>query len=329
MRQPVEGYGNWFADQPEGKAHLEFFLDSPAYVDVNVVERYDLGHVYEVNNATNECFEKSTIGSMPPLWAWLAEAANRGHRDFHGHQCEVWEWKIATLTLAACFDHNNYPLVLAKEYGTNDYEVFLFTTFSPHKPSPSSFDVPPVCTKVPTPKRFRMPNAGAPVISDQFESRILVEFSGAHGVSRGDGFWLSDRSSGKARQFYDLQDSVRTVHVDVLERYDRQMIYIVDDVDQGCHKRPTNTTHMPSPWEWVKYAKNVGHQDFHGFYCDVWQASFSGINLSLCVDITDSTHPLIFVEARSRHEFAAWQFDDFTPRAPSSPRAFDIPSVCA
>jgi len=327
-RPVVRGSGTWDVDQPAGKSHLVMDLITPAYVDVDVIERYDLGHFYEVNNASNSCFEKSLVGSMPPVWGWLVEAVNRGHRDFHGHHCEVWEWKIATITLAACFSGNT-PLAFAKEYSSSDYEAFLFTSFQNVKPADSKFAVPGTCTRVSEPKPFKMPSVGVPILSDSFESRILTEIQDSHGLLRGEGAYLMDVPSGKGRQFYDLEYSEGMVRVDALERYDLHERYVVDSVDGGCHKTALNSTHMPSPWMWLKYAKDAGHTDFHGFYCHLWTASFSGLRVSLCVDINDSTRPLIFSEERSRTQYVVTQFDEYIARAPSNPRAFDVPSVCA
>ena len=47
-RPVVRGSGTWDVDQPAGKSHLVMDLINPAYVDVDVIERYDLGHFYEV-----------------------------------------------------------------------------------------------------------------------------------------------------------------------------------------------------------------------------------------------------------------------------------------
>mgnify|MGYP001059929134 FL=1 len=327
-RPVVRGSGTWDVDQPAGKSHLVMDLEDPAAVDVDVVERFDLGHMYEVNNATKDCFEKSLIGAMPPVWAWLAEATNVGHRNFHGHQCDVWEWKIATLTLAACF-HENLPLVFRKEISPNDYEVFMFQSFKQVIPDSSKFDIPALCTKMPSQRQpFKLPGATPPVISSTFESRILVEFRDGRGFARGDGAFVVDAPAGKGRQFYDLQESTRMVRVDTLERYDKKMLYVIDSVDGGCHKQQLNSTHMPSPWTWVKYATDNGHHDFHGFYCNLWTYSAGGIRLSLCTSVTDSSRPLVFVEERSRSSFSAFQFDEWSTETPQD-RIFDVPSVCA
>jgi hypothetical protein len=143
------GDGYWRVDQPKGLGVENYFFhnrtDHHHARDMFRLERYDLGVVYEIDNATY-CNKTKVTGSMPDEWAWLTQATYKGQKTFRGQDLDVWEFSAgyATLNLYVADNDTNTPVFLSRD-APEVFIVMAFFHFVPDHPAAAWFDVPALC----------------------------------------------------------------------------------------------------------------------------------------------------------------------------------------
>jgi len=110
-----------------------------------LLQRYDLGYDYNVENTTT-CTKIHVDGKLPPYWDWVKNATSIGRRVVDGVTLDVWEYKTgySTLDLGVLAADPNHPVWLWR-YNMERNSTIYFSQFVARVPSPFYFTVPEEC----------------------------------------------------------------------------------------------------------------------------------------------------------------------------------------
>jgi hypothetical protein len=146
----ITGKGLWVASQPHGKMLQKYEINEKGHEEEDIyrLERYDLGHTYEIfswKGHNSSCHERTDHGPMPPIWGWLKEAT-ASSKKIDGKDYDYWSFTrgYASIGVAVLSSAPDTPVFLFI-HGAERNTTLRFTTWDTHPPREAHFAVPSIC----------------------------------------------------------------------------------------------------------------------------------------------------------------------------------------
>jgi len=142
------GAGEWRVDTPGNKAReLYRFEVGRQHFNIDVLQRYDTGKVYEIVGEPPKCNVTAVSGSLPPIWGWVPLASYKGRQTVDNVVVDVWSYTAASVTVSLGVrpDNVNVPVFLTRQSASETFEIH-FLTWATRRPDNSWFNVPSICT---------------------------------------------------------------------------------------------------------------------------------------------------------------------------------------
>jgi len=139
------GEGYMAMNQPQGKGYERIMVDGYNKGDYVHIERYDLGHSYEIFR-NDTCDDRSLEGKMPAFWSWVQSATYKGRETIRARELDIWTFEVgyAIMTLGVFYQTPNIPAFYRRTTPTTNYTVD-FLRFVTAPPSNNVFNVPNRC----------------------------------------------------------------------------------------------------------------------------------------------------------------------------------------
>jgi len=152
----IVGGGILSFDVPKGLGRTDFKLENSNHdiETIHVLERYDLGDIYEIVDDSN-CKTIKTTGQITDPFAWVAKATYNGSTSYRGRDHDVWVLSTTEdggnqeTKLFVDAQNVNIPAYLTTHNVTSNKEVYdtaiTFLSFTPKEPEEWVFNIPHTC----------------------------------------------------------------------------------------------------------------------------------------------------------------------------------------
>jgi len=147
------GRGLEYRNQPKGQAVGQFIFSEDRHEEnVYMLERYDLGAIYVVED--RKACEKVSVANltMAPYWNWLRYANYTGRSTFEGLVIGYWEAAVGYAQVGVAIIERTQIPVFTWRRSVQRNTTITFENFQPRVPSNQHwFDVPGECKNVTAP----------------------------------------------------------------------------------------------------------------------------------------------------------------------------------